>query len=88
MRPATYSAVLRNLIIIAAILNGTLCLLVYAIIPSQTILSGANVLSVLAEYAAGRWLRVWVVVDAVGVLLGGVLTGVVSAGGLIDRLAQ
>ncbi|KAA1477796.1 hypothetical protein DENSPDRAFT_787193 [Dentipellis sp. KUC8613] len=88
MRPATYSAVLRNLIIIAAVLNGTLCLLVYALIPSQTILSGANVLSVLAEYAAGRWLRVWVVVDAVGVLLGGVLTGVVSAGGLIDRLAQ
>lgn len=71
MRPKTYSSVLRNLITVAAVLNTTLCFLVYALLPAATIASGANVLSVLAQHAAGRWMRIWVVVDAVSVLLGG-----------------
>ena len=70
------------------ILNGALSLFVYAVLPVDTIASGANVLSVLAQQAAGKWLRIWVVADAVGVLLGGVLTGVVASSQLLDRLAQ
>ncbi|KAI0047380.1 hypothetical protein FA95DRAFT_1559224 [Auriscalpium vulgare] len=88
MRPKTYSTVLRNLIAIATVLNATLSLLVFAVLPAATIASGANVLSALATRAAGRWLRIIVVVDAVSVLLGGVMTGVVTASRLFDRLAR
>jgi hypothetical protein len=50
-------------------------LLVFAILPTDTIVGGSNVLSALAESAAGRWLRILVVVDASIVLSAGVLTG-------------
>lgn len=88
MSTKTYAAALRNLVAIAVALNGVLSLMVYAILSTETIASGANILSVLAEVAAGRWLRIVVVVDAVGVLLGGVLTGVLTADGLIGRLTR
>lgn len=63
-------------------------LLVYAIIPNSEILSGANVLSILAERVGGRWLRVVTVVDAILVLAGGVLTGLFTVCGLLERLAR
>ncbi|KAI0062936.1 hypothetical protein BV25DRAFT_1855218 [Artomyces pyxidatus] len=88
MRPKTYSAVLRNLIIVVAVLNTTLCFLLYGILPSESISQGANVLSVLADRAAGRWLRIIVVTDAVSVLLGGVMTGVMASTALFERLAE
>jgi hypothetical protein len=50
-------------------------LLVFANLPADTVVGGSNVLSALAESAAGRWLRIWVVVDAAIVLSAGVLTG-------------
>ncbi|KAI0029916.1 amino acid permease-domain-containing protein [Vararia minispora EC-137] len=88
MQPKTYSTVLRDLIICATIFNGVLSFIVYAILPAQHVLAGENILSTLAEAAVGsRWLRLWVVVDAVSVLLGGMLTGVITASQLLDRLA-
>ncbi|VDB89935.1 unnamed protein product [Peniophora sp. CBMAI 1063] len=89
LRPRTYSHVLRDLIIGGTLVNGLLSFAVYAVLPSTTILEGNNVLSTLAEVSGGgKWLRYWTVVDAVSVLLGGILTGVVTAGTLLDRLAK
>ncbi|KAI0789333.1 hypothetical protein C8Q75DRAFT_733976 [Abortiporus biennis] len=44
----------------------------FALLPMETILGGANVLSELGDIAAGKWLRQWIVVDAFIVLCGGV----------------
>ncbi|KDQ14961.1 hypothetical protein BOTBODRAFT_65898 [Botryobasidium botryosum FD-172 SS1] len=91
IRPDAYPAVLRNLLISATVLNAPLMLVVFALLPSEVILGGANVLSILASVAAGssgRWLRWWVVVDCVLVLGGGVLAGVFTACGLLERLAK
>ena len=85
----TYAAVLRNHNITATVLNGVLCFLVYVNLPSATILKGENILSALAEVSVGaKWLRYLTVIDAVSVLLGGVLTGVVASSTLLCRLAQ
>ncbi|KAF5384450.1 hypothetical protein D9615_003405 [Tricholomella constricta] len=79
--------VLRNLHMPAIVLNSVIMVLVLAVVPLETVLGGANVLSVLAEMAAGRWLRMWIVVDAIIVLCGGVLTGILSACELLEQLA-
>lgn len=91
IHPNAYPAVLRNLIVSVTALNAPLMLVVYALLPSNVILGGDNVLSILAEVAAGssgRWLRWWVVVDCILVLGGGVLAGIITACGLLDRLAR
>jgi len=64
-------------------------LLVYAILPQEAILGEANVLSLLAESVAGKWLRILVVVDCVLVVGGGGgLAGLVGVCSLLERLAQ
>ncbi|KAF8152993.1 amino acid permease-domain-containing protein [Crassisporium funariophilum] len=88
IKPGKFPLVLRNLHIPAIILNTVMMLLVLAVIPLDVILSGANVLSILAQESAGRWLRTWIVVDAIIVLCGGVLTGILSACELLSQLAQ
>ena len=88
IRPKDYSRVLRNLLWSAMALNVPLMLFVYVHLPSEDILSGANVLSLLAEKVAGKWLRILLVIDASLVLAGGVLTGLFTACGLLQTLAQ
>ncbi|KAI0338562.1 hypothetical protein BDW22DRAFT_1362598 [Trametopsis cervina] len=88
IKPGCFPSVLRNLHYPAIILNVASMLLVLALVPLNTILSGANVLSVLAEVAAGRWLRIFTVVDAVIVLCGGVLTGILGACELFEQLSR
>ncbi|KAG8922084.1 hypothetical protein FRC02_012152 [Tulasnella sp. 418] len=89
IKPSAYPAVLRNMLYTALVLNAPLMLLVYAILPSETILGGANVLSVLAETVAGKWLRILVVVDCMLVVGGGgVLAGLIGVSALIERLAR
>jgi len=87
IEPKDYSRVIRNLLWSAMILNVPLMLFVYVHLPSEDIL-GANVLSLLAEKVAGKWLRILLVVDASLVLAGGVLTGLFTACGLLQTLAQ
>ncbi|KAH8102672.1 amino acid permease-domain-containing protein [Cristinia sonorae] len=82
-----FPSVLRNLHYPAILLNVLSMLFLMALVPFETILQGNNVLSALAEVAAGKWLRIWIVVDAVVVLCGGVLTGVLGACELAERLA-
>lgn len=72
----------------ALFLNAPLMLLVYAMLPSETILGGANVLSVLAEVSVGRPMRILVVADCVLVLCGGVFAGVVTGCRLVESLAR
>jgi amino acid transporter len=83
-----YPSVIRNLICAVTLLNGPLILLVYAHIPSLEIKTGTNILSRLADKVAGRWLRTLLVVDAMLVLCGGIVTGLFTACGLLKRLAE
>ncbi|KAF8531286.1 hypothetical protein JB92DRAFT_2853005 [Gautieria morchelliformis] len=88
IHPDAYGPVLRNILFCTLFLNAPLMLMVYAVLPEQTINSGTNILSILAETVAGRWLRILVVVDAILVLAGGVIDGICSACALLDRLAN
>ncbi|KIY49872.1 hypothetical protein FISHEDRAFT_40892 [Fistulina hepatica ATCC 64428] len=88
IKPGRFPLVLRNLHLCAIVLDTTIVLFVMVVLPMETILSGSNILSVLAQQSAGRWLRLWVVVDAFVVLCGGILTGVLSACELFEKLAH
>lgn len=88
IKPQSYGPTLRNLLVMALFLNAPLMLFVYALLPSETILGGANVLSVLAEVAVGRSMRTVVVIDCLLVLCGGVFAGVVTGCRLVESLAR
>lgn len=83
-----YPLVLRNLHLCAIFLSSVTMVFLFANVPLDMIKSDANVLRDLAEKVAGKWLRVWTVIDAIVVLCGGVLTGILSACELIERLAH
>ncbi|KIM82858.1 hypothetical protein PILCRDRAFT_820149 [Piloderma croceum F 1598] len=83
-----FPLVLRNLHIPAMVLMAGMMTLVLAVVPLGIVLEGANVLSALGQIAAGRWLRVWVVADAIIVLCGVGLAGLFSACELLEQLAQ
>ncbi|KAJ9105384.1 hypothetical protein QFC21_001753 [Naganishia friedmannii] len=63
-RPEAYPAVLRNLIIGALTINISVLIVTYAVLPSDTIRNGANILSSVGQVAGGTWLRKVVVVDS------------------------
>ena len=71
----TYPKILRNLHWAVIALNGPLMLLVLANISLSEILSGANVLSLLASLTVGKGFRILLVIDAICVLGAGILTG-------------
>ncbi|KAG8216086.1 amino acid permease-domain-containing protein [Butyriboletus roseoflavus] len=87
MRLGIYPKVLRNLHISAMILNPMMMLFVLALLPLN-VQTEENVLSLLAQKVAGRWIRIWVAIDAVVVLCAGVLTGTTSACELLAELAH
>ncbi|KAK0223656.1 AAAP amino acid permease [Armillaria fumosa] len=88
IKPSVLPLVFRNLYYPAIVFNTLIMVLVLAIVPMEDILQADNVLSVLAQTSAGRWLRLWIVVDAIIVLCGGVLTGILSACELFDKLTN
>jgi amino acid transporter len=88
IRPKDYSSILRNLIIVSALINTVLSFLACALLPVHAIVNGTNVLSALGNLAGGSWLRILILIDAVSVLLGGIMTGTVTAIQLLDRMAQ
>jgi Amino acid permease len=88
IRPNAYGPVLRNILFCTLALNAPLMLFVYAVLPEHTISAETNILSILADTVAGRWLRIVVVVDCVLVLAGGVIDGICSGCALLDRLAK
>lgn len=88
LKPGAYPKVLRNMHVAAILLNAPLMLLVFANLRTAEILSGANVLSLLGEAVASRWLRILIVVDASIVLCGGILTGFLSVASVVMRLSR
>ena len=88
IRPKDYPSILRNLIAVSALLNTIISFLLCALLPMNTIIDGKNVLSALGRLSGGNWLRVLVLVDAVSVLLGGIMTGTVTTIQLLDRMAK
>ncbi|EJD46997.1 hypothetical protein AURDEDRAFT_113597 [Auricularia subglabra TFB-10046 SS5] len=83
-----YPRVLRNLLWPAVFLNGPLMLLVFASLPAAQITGSANILSRLGGIVAGRWMRIWIVVDACICLCAGILTGIISNIALFERLTR
>ena len=73
VHPKTFPKVLRNLWLMSFIQLTTMMLLVWAVVPYSDVQShSGNILSLLAEHAAqAKWLRYWLVADAVLVLCAG-----------------
>ncbi|KAF7354346.1 Aaap amino acid permease [Mycena venus] len=88
IKPGHYPLVLRNLHLPVIGLDTVMMVLVLATVPLPTLLAGADVLSALAEVSAGRWMRRWVVADAIVVLCGGVLIGILGVCELLKKLAH
>ncbi|GAA5991134.1 hypothetical protein JCM10908_006555 [Rhodotorula pacifica] len=85
--PHIYPAVLRSLQYIAIAINAPLLLCAFAVLPLDRILSVSSVLSDLGRTSAGKWLEIWVTVDAVVILLATILSGLVAALELLQRLS-
>ncbi|GAA5888603.1 hypothetical protein JCM6882_009016 [Rhodosporidiobolus microsporus] len=85
--PKTYPTVLRSLQLIAVCINAPLLLCAFAVLPMEEILGNNSVLSALGRASAGRWLGVVVTVDAVLILCATILSGLISAIALIQRLS-
>ncbi|GJJ13232.1 hypothetical protein Clacol_007483 [Clathrus columnatus] len=88
IRRDAYPSVLTIALTTTLLLNGPMMLCVYVVLPTEVILQGTNILSILASSVAGEWLRILVVIDAVLVLSGGIIDGICSANALLDRLAK
>ncbi|KAJ7122407.1 amino acid permease-domain-containing protein [Mycena epipterygia] len=88
IKPGEFPLVLRNLHLPAIGLNTVMITLVLATLPLTTVLGGADVLSALAEVSAGKWLRKCVVANAIIVLSGGVLIGILGVCELLKKLAH
>jgi amino acid transporter len=90
-----FDIALRSLHLATLLIEVPLALLVVVLIPLQTGLGASNVLAVLAQVCsssdldgASSWLKLIVVVDAVLVLMGGILTGIQACIGLCQCLAH
>ncbi|CED82554.1 Amino acid/polyamine transporter I [Phaffia rhodozyma] len=92
IKPGVYSKALRNLLYGALLLNVPLLIMLHALVPLPSLLSASNVLALLASISTsgggGRWLSIFVVVDAVAVLCGGVLCGGVACCALVEELSK
>ena len=73
LKPGVFPKILRNLWLASLVQESAMMLLVWAIVPYQSIHGNlSNIVSVLAEEAAqAKWLRYWLVCDAVLVLCAG-----------------
>ena len=89
IRPEAYNRVITSCIYTVTTLNAPLMLFVYALLPSDEILSGGNVLSLLAEKVAGKWLRYIVIIDCALVVGGGcIMAGMIGMVGTLQMLAR
>lgn len=75
--------------LLAGAFNPLISLMSMMVLPMQTILDHpSDMLAVMARELGGRNFELWLCIDAVMVLCGGVLTAIVGVTGLLDRLAK
>jgi len=87
--PGVFVKTLRNMWIAVSFFNPLLSFLSLALMPLADIQKhSTNLLAEMAFIAGGQWLKTWVVVDAVVVLSGAVLTAYVGVTGLVRRMAM
>lgn len=78
---------LRNMLVFVAIFNPIIALLVQNAMPFHTLLQSQDfLLSNAAKIMVGTWFQYVVVIDAILVLCGAVLTGFVGVSGLLYRM--
>ena len=78
---------LRNMLILVAIFNPVIALIAQNALPFDALLKAQDfLLSNVAQVIGGTWFEYIVVIDAVLVLCGAVLTGFVGVSGLIYRM--
>lgn len=87
--PGVFRKTLRNMWGFASFFNFTLGVGILAVLPVEKIYAGKEALLATVAFAtAGKWLEVWVCVDAFIVLAGAVLTSYVGICGLVRRLSN
>jgi amino acid transporter len=83
-----FPKILRNMWVASAIFNPLLSLFSMGVLPLSIMIDEQEVvLANMALKVAGRWLQIWVSIDAFMVLSGAVITAFVGVTGLITRLA-
>lgn len=86
-KEGVFPKTLRNMWIAVAVFNPLISLLAMGLLPLQEVTANKeDLLAQMGLLSAGRWLQVWVSVDAVLVLSGAVLTSYVGVGGLVRRM--
>ncbi|CAO3664430.1 unnamed protein product [Umbelopsis ramanniana] len=91
LQPSDFPKVMRNMFGFLTLLNSPITLVATALVPIEELRNNSAIaVSILGQYAVGghRWLRIWIMVDAVIVLCAGVLTGLIAATGLMERMAS
>ena len=87
--PGVFVKTLRNMWVAVSFFNPLLSFLSLALMPLAAIQENStNLLAEMAYIAGGQWLKTWVVIDAVVVLSGAVLTAYVGVTGLVRRMAM
>src|SRR3989338_847252 len=85
--PGVFAKTLTYMWAVVAIVNPLMGMLAMSVLPMQAILQDSNsLLAQMGSVSAGKWLMIWVTVDAMIVLCGAVLTGYVGVTGLANRM--
>lgn len=88
-KPGVFPKTLKNMFIVSLLFNPLLSFLAVSIVPLSSVKAHEEItLSKVAEISAGRWLEIWVSIDAFLVLSGSVITSYVGVGGLVKRLSM
>ncbi|CAG8575476.1 6282_t:CDS:2, partial [Cetraspora pellucida] len=88
-KPGVFPKTMRNMWVLALVFNAPISFFATSLMPLSTFKEHQNdIIATLGGYAAGNWLKIFIIVDAVIVLGAGVLTGFVGVTGLIYRMAS
>eukprot|EP01129_Flabellula_baltica_P008450 TRINITY_DN3360_c0_g1_i2.p1 TRINITY_DN3360_c0_g1~~TRINITY_DN3360_c0_g1_i2.p1 ORF type:complete len:649 (-),score=113.62 TRINITY_DN3360_c0_g1_i2:48-1928(-) len=86
-KPGVFPKTLRNMWVAVTIFNPLIALIGLSIIPlDQIVASEKTFLATMGTVSAGKWLGIWVSIDATLVLSGAVLTSYVGVIGLVHRM--
>ncbi len=86
---SVFEKTMTNMYLLVCLVNPTIAFVTLGVVDLPTITGNASIiLSVLGERSGGSWLRLWVAIDAILVLSGGVLTAFVGVTGIIKQLSE